>query len=68
MDPLLLVLAVPFPFVLVTAAAGAMPIFPGGGGIGKSSADSAGGLEYMSMLLDLLLRTDVEKPYLLSPP
>ncbi len=53
-----------FPFVLAEAK----PVLPGGGGKGISSAASRGGLEYMSMLLDLLLRTEVEKPYLLSPP
>ena len=59
-------LEVPFKFPFVLPAA--RPVLPGGGGMGRSSADSAGGLEYMSMLLDLLLRTEVENPYLLSPP
>ncbi len=51
------------PFVM-----GAKPVLPGGGGRGISSIDSPGGLAYMSMLFDLLFRTEVEKPYLLSPP
>jgi hypothetical protein len=51
------------PFVM-----GAIPVLPGGGGRGMSSIDSPGGLAYMSMLFDLLFRTEVEKPYLLSPP
>ncbi len=47
---------------------GAKPVLPGGGGRGISSIDSPGGLAYMSILFDLLFRTEVEKPYLLSPP
>ena len=52
----------PVPFVV-------KPVFPGGGGNGSSSRDSAGGpAAYMSMLFDLLLRTEVENPYLMSLP
>ena len=63
-DPLLLVFGV----LLGTFPLAVKPVLPGGGGRDISSADSAGGLAYMSMVLDFGVRTEVAKPYLLSLP